>query len=59
MPISNRFICEIFTYDLTYPILKGANIVVHTGLNKVNAFVKALGKIIDRSSGIVIKHKPK
>ena len=59
VPISNRFISELYTYDLNYPILKGANITLHTGISKVNGFVKSLCKIIDRQSGSIIKKNPK
>lgn len=55
VPISKRFTCEILTYEMPYPILKGANITIHTGLNKVKAQVKSLGKIIDRSTGETVK----
>lgn len=55
VPISKRFSCEVLTYEMPYPILKGANVTVHLGLNKVKGSVKCLGKVLDKATGEAVK----
>lgn len=59
IPIANNFLVEIIAFDIDYPIIKGAQIMVHISIGKSPGIIKKIEKLIDKSNGQLIKKNPK
>ena len=59
IPIANNFLVEVIAFDIEYPIIKGAQVMIHINNGKSPGIVKKLEKLIDKTSGQLIKKNPK
>jgi len=59
IPIANNFLVEIIAFDLDYPIIKGAQVMIHVNNGKSTGIVKRLEKLIDKTDGQLIRKNPK
>lgn len=59
IPIANNFLVEVIAFEVEYPIIKGAQVMVHINNAKSPGVVRKLEKIIDKTNGQLIKKNPK
>ena len=44
IPIANNFLVEVIAFDIEYPIIKGAQVMIHINNGKSPGIVKKLEK---------------
>lgn len=59
IPIANSFLVEVVAFDVEYPLIKGAQVMVHINNAKSPGVIKKLEKLIDKTNGQLIKKNPK
>jgi len=59
IPIANNFLVEVIAFDVEYPIIKGAQVMIHINNGKSPGVIKKLEKLIDKTNGQLIKKNPK
>ncbi|KRX06478.1 Translation protein, beta-barrel domain [Pseudocohnilembus persalinus] len=59
IPVTKSLIIEFVAFDLIYPILKGAEVMVYINTAKTDGFLYKITKLIDKNNGNVLKKNPK
>eukprot|EP00095_Tigriopus_kingsejongensis_P001730 maker-scaffold514_size150699-snap-gene-0.26 protein:Tk01730 transcript:maker-scaffold514_size150699-snap-gene-0.26-mRNA-1 annotation:"GG14552" len=59
IPMTKRFEARIVIFNIDLPITKGYTAVLHYGSVQVQAVIKKLLAVIDKSNGSVVKSKPR
>ena len=59
MPVSDRIRAKIILFNLEMPLIKGFSVVFHYKSMSESAIVKKIVSQLDKSSGDVIKEKPR
>ncbi|EGR27885.1 hypothetical protein IMG5_187290 [Ichthyophthirius multifiliis] len=59
IPTTNLIDAEFVAFELIYPILKGAQVIVYINTAKSPGFIKKVYNLIDKNSGDILKKNPK
>lgn len=59
IPITKHVVAEFVAFDLIYPILKGAEVMVYINTSRTDGFLFKINKLIDKDNGAVLKKSPK
>ncbi|KAL4487181.1 hypothetical protein ABPG72_017900 [Tetrahymena utriculariae] len=59
IPISRVFEVDLSAFELNYPILKGAQVVMYINTAKCPGYIKKITAILDKANGQIIKKNPK
>lgn len=59
IPVSKKVVVEFVAFDLIYPVLKGAEVMVYINTSRTDGTLHKIVKLIDKDNGNVIKKHPK
>lgn len=59
IPVTKKVVIEFVAFDLIYPVLKGAEVMVYINTSRSDGIMHKITKLIDKDNGNVLKKNPK
>ena len=59
IPISKLLLVELVTFELEYPLIKGAPAMIYVNMARSEGSLKRIIKVLDKKTGQTIKGFPK